>query len=297
MQNLYPFFSQNPLDRLDLVRRDKKLFADLLNSEDAQFLLLDESNIIFDETKRQCFFSKDILNQFDIDEKNIVLLGRENSVDYFAISIKEELSKKFTKVSIRDFVNLDFLEEERFGILAQAACVLNWHDTHQHCNICGGETSITHAGWRRDCLTCKKQHFPKVEPVVIMLVTHGDFCLLGNGVRFKENRYSCLAGFVESGESIEDAARRELYEEAGVIGLEVSYISSQPWPFPSTLMIGTHVRAESMELNIDYHELNDAKWFHKDDLKALLNGDESLGFELPQKIASARNLLEVWVKE
>lgn len=297
MQKLYPFFSQNPLDRLDLIRRDKKQFEDLITLENSRFLLFDESNIIIDESNKQYFFSKSILKNFDTKSEDIVLLGREDDINYFTLSIKEKLPQNFSKISLRDFVNWDFLEVERLGILAQAACVLNWHDTHKFCASCGGLTQISFAGWRRDCLTCKKQHFPKVEPVVIMLVTFGDFCLIGNGVRFKGNRYSCLAGFVESGESVEEAARRELYEEAGVIGLEVEYKMSQPWPFPTTLMIGLHVKAKSQELNIDYHELNDARWVHKNDIKAVLNKESGFDFSLPEKIAIARNLLEIWVKE
>ena len=187
------------------------------------------------------------------------------------------------------------MEENKLGILAQAAAVLNWHHSHQFCSACGKETTMKHAGWRRDCFTCKKEHFPRTDPVVMMLVTHGDYCLLGRGVNFAPNRYSCLAGFMESGESIEDAARRELYEEAGVIGLEVEYMMCQPWPFPNTLMIGVHVKAKSKELHIDTHEIAEAKWVHKNNLKAILDGDESFGISVPRKIAISRNLLESWI--
>jgi NAD+ diphosphatase len=128
-----------------------------------------------------------------------------------------------------------------------------------------------------------------------MLVTYEDYCLIGRGVNFPENRYSCLAGYVESGETLEDASRRELYEEAGVIGLDVNYVLSQPWPFPSTLMVGMHVIAQAQELTLDYNELSDAKWVHKNDIKSILEGDESFGFSVPSKIAIARNLLELWV--
>jgi len=193
------------------------------------------------------------------------------------------------------FVNNSYIEEEKLGILAQGSAILNWHEAHRYCSSCGKLTQMKHAGWRRDCPTCNTQHFPRVDPVVIMLVTFGDFCLIGRGVNFTKNRYSCLAGYMESGETIEDASRRELYEEAGVIGLDVEYKMSQPWPFPSTLMIGVHVKAKSKELVIDTHEIEDAKWVHKDDIRAILNGDESFGFSLPTKIAIGRNLLEEWV--
>jgi len=297
MKNIYPYFTQNPLDRLDQVRRSEDETKKLENLESSHFLLLNGDSVIFNEENKQCFFTKSELKKLNINDANIALLGRYESINYFTLTFKDELPKPFTKTSLRDFVNNGFLEEKRLGILAQAACLLNWHESHVYCPSCGGKTVLGHAGWRRDCQVCHKQHFPKVEPVVIMNVTHGDYCLLGNGVRFKEERYSCLAGFMESGESIEDAARRELFEEAGVIGLEVEYKMSQPWPFPSTLMIGLHVKAQDKELTIDYHELNNAKWVHKDDLKKILDGDESFGFSLPQKIAIARNLLEIWIAE
>lgn len=297
MKNIYPYFSQNPLDRLDQVRRNKDEVERLKEMDTSLFLLLANGSVIYNRETKQCFFTKNELKQLNIYDNHIALLGRENNINYFTLSFKDSLFEPFAKAPIRDFVKHNFLEEKRLGIIAQAACLLNWHESHQYCSSCGGETLISFVGWRRDCQDCHKQHFPEVEPVVIMNVTYGDYCLLGNGIRFNQTRYSCLAGFMESGESIEDAARRELYEEAGVIGLEVEYKMSQPWPFPSTLMIGLHVKAKDKKLTIDYHELNDAKWVHKNDVKAILSGDESFGFTLPEKIAIARNLLEVWIEE
>jgi len=290
MKNIYPYFSQNPLDRLDTLRRDTKLFEELKNSLSSLYLMFDGNDIIIDEKTKNCFFSNT-----DLDVKQAVLLGRDKDINYFAIDISKKISKDLIKIPIRDFAGSEFLPQEQLGIIAQGSAVLNWHKAHQYCSSCGKPTVMTHAGWRRDCLTCKQQHFPRIDPVIIMLVTFKDYCLLGRGVNFQKDRYSCLAGFMESGETIEDASRRELYEEVGIIGLEVKYKMSQPWPFPSTLMIGVHVEAKSQELHIDTHEIADAKWVHKDDIKAILNGDESFGFSLPTKIAVARNLLEEWV--
>jgi len=297
MQNLYPYFSQNPLDRLDLIRADETKVKQLKESKNSLYLMFDGNNIIVNEKDKQCFFSRDSIEKCSINQEEIILLGRYEEIDYFAFTLKSEVSANLSKIAIREFASSLFVPEEKLGIIAQAAAVLNWHTAHQHCSSCGNLTTVTKAGWRRDCLSCKREHFPRVDSVVIMLVTFGDYCLIGRGVNFLQDRYSCLAGYVESGETLEDAARRELYEEAGVVGLEANYVLSQPWPFPSTLMVGMHVRAKAQELTLDHNELSDAKWVHKKDIEAILNGDKSFGFSVPSQIAIARNLLELWVAD
>jgi len=291
MKDIYPYFSQNPLDRLDTIRRDAKHFERLKESQSAKYILFEENKILFNKKTKNCFFSNQKLNT-----SKAILLGRENNIDFFTLKVDNHTDENIQSMPLREFSSSSFLEEEKLGIIAQASAVLNWHENHAYCSFCGAKTDVTHAGWRRDCPNCKRQHFPKVDPVVIMLVTFNDYCLVGRGVNFQQNRYSCLAGYMESGESIEDASKRELFEEAGVVGYDVEYMISQPWPFPYTLMIGVHVKAKSQELSIDTHEIEDAKWVHKDDIRAILNGDESFGFSLPGKIAVARNLLESWVK-
>ncbi|WP_024954164.1 NAD(+) diphosphatase [Sulfurospirillum arcachonense] len=291
MKNLYPFFSQNPLDRLDATRRDKKEVQKLQNLPSSKFLLFFEGNLLT-QNKQYLFTQQDLLT-CTYNKEEIILLGEDKNVHYFCLHVNTFPSNLAT-AGLREFAL--YVKEKSLGILAQASSVLNWHSSHKHCAECGANTLMEHAGWRRDCVACKKEHFPRVDPVVIMLVTHGEYCLLGRGVNFKENRYSCLAGYMESGESIEEAAKRELFEEAGITGGEVTYIASQPWPFPSTLMIGVHVKAKTKEITIDPHEIEDAKWVHKDDIKQILDGDESFGISTPRKIAIARNLLEYWIK-
>ena len=294
MKKLHPFFSQNPLNRLDLSRGDDVICKNLLEEKDTLFLLFYDSKILFEKVSNNCFLSHKKLKQLGIDYKDSILLGTFEKINYFTIDLNNDYSLK--QLPLREFTNSNYLQESMLGIVAQASAVINWHNLHKYCANCGNITQVAHSGWRRDCLTCKRQHFPKIDPVVIMLVTFGDYCLLGRGVNFQKDRYSCLAGYMESGESIEDAARRELFEEAGVIGEEVEYISSQPWPFPSTLMIGLHVRAKSQKLKIDNKEIADAKWVHKNIIKDILNDDKSHGFSFPPKIAIARNLLEYWIK-
>lgn len=297
MKTLYPYFSQNPLNRLDQIRTNNLEVEKLKESKRALFILFDGNYIIVDEKNKICLFKRKLIDEYNISNENIILLGEFEGIVYFSATLKSDLGNNLSKVSIREVVNLNFLDEDKFGILAQGASVLNWHESHQFCSSCGNKTKIVNAGWRRDCVVCKKEHFPRVDSAVIMLVTFGEYCLLGRGVHFKEGRYSCLAGYVESGETFEGAAKRELFEEAGIEGYDVKYLFSQPWPFPSTLMVGMRMKAKTQKLTLDKNEIEDAIWVHKDEVRAVLNGEDNPLFSLPQKIAIARNILEVWVNE
>ncbi len=293
MKQLLSYFSQNPLDRIDYIKDDEKEVLKLFESKEAIFLFFDGSNIFIDEEKKAYFFKRDVLEKEKINHEEVVLLGVLEGKPYFALRLEESTLLK--KVNLREFCSFDFCDEKTLGIVAQGCAILNWHNNHKFCSFCAEKTVIQKSGNKSFCPVCKKEHFARVDPVVIMLVTFGDYCLLGRGVNFKKDRYSCLAGYVESGETFESAALRELYEEAGIKGKNVKYISSQPWPFPSSIMIGMSIEAISQELKLDKNEIADAKWVHKDDVKAILEGNESYYFTLPDKLAIARNLLEYWV--
>lgn len=297
MKQPYPYFSQNPLDRLDQLRRDSDKIYELIHDENARFVLFDGNQIIVNEKEEFCFFNADILDEFMINDNQLILLGQAHALTYFAVTLRNEVQNPLKKVSLRDFVRWDYISQEQLGILAQGSSLLQWHDAHTFCSACGHATIMAQGGNRRDCLNCEKEHFPRVDPVVIMLVTSGEYCLLGRSYHFKEGFYSCLAGYVESGESFEEAAKREVYEEAGVQCEEVQYLLSQPWPFPSTLMVGMRMKAKAQELKLDKHELEDAIWVHKCEVKEVLKGSTEYHFKVPSKIAIARNLLEIWVKE
>lgn len=181
------------------------------------------------------------------------------------------------------------------GLLAQAKSLLHWHLRNRHCANCGAPTTPAQAGQRRDCAACGAQHFPRTDPVTIMLVARGDHCLLGRSSRFVAGSYSCLAGFVSPGETLEDAVRREVKEEAGIRLGRVRYMLSQPWPFPSSLMIGCLGEALEERLTIDYEELEDARWFSRAETTAMLERRHEGGLITPPKMAIAHHLIRAWV--
>jgi NAD+ diphosphatase len=202
----------------------------------------------------------------------------------------------FAVVDLRSIAVRGLVPAEELGLLAMAKSLLDWHRRHRFCANCGAPTAAAQAGFRRDCAACNAQHFPRTDPVVIMLITRGDKCLMGRQPRFAEKMYSCLAGFLEPGETIEDAVRRETFEEAGIRVGAVRYMTSQPWPFPSNVMIGCIGEALTDEITFDGEELEDARWFTKDDVRRMLEGTHE-HYMAPSPIAIANHLVREWVKE
>jgi NAD+ diphosphatase len=184
--------------------------------------------------------------------------------------------------------------QDQTAMLAAAKALMNWHARHRFCSNCGSPTDVAVAGWRRDCPVCKAIHFPRTDPVVIMLAVDGDACLLGRQPRFPKGMYSALAGFVEPGETIEAAVRREIHEEAAVTCGAVQYFASQPWPFPASLMIGCFAEAASRGLKVDKVELEDARWFSRDETIALVERRHPDGLTAPIPMAIAHHLLKQW---
>ena len=195
---------------------------------------------------------------------------------------------------LRSIVIQGLLAPGVIGAQGQAKSLFYWHARHRFCGLCGAPTRTAAGGWRRECDACKAQHFPRTDPVVIMLAHDGDHCLMGRQARFAPGMFSCLAGFVESGETIEDAVRREIFEEAGVVTREVAYLASQPWPFPASLMIGCLARARSRELNVDTNEIEEARWFSREECRLILRGEHPARVFCPPRMAIANHLLHAW---
>ncbi len=206
---------------------------------------------------------------------------------------------------VRELALLGDLSRGEFAILAQAKAMLHWHNTHAFCGKCGSATDIAEGGYKRICTAQACEHFPRTDPVVIMLAIHDDACLLGRQKNWPEHMFSALAGFMEPGETIEEAVARELHEEAGIDINGVHYVASQPWAFPSSLMIGCLAQASGRDIVLDGQELEAAKWVARADVKAALNnttpeqtataGKES--FHVPPPMAIARQLIEAFAAD
>ena len=197
-------------------------------------------------------------------------------------------------IDLRSIAASGLVPQDQAAMLAAAKALMHWHARHRFCSNCGTPIEVAVAGWRRDCPVCKAIHFPRTDPVVIMLAVDGDACLLGRQPRFPKGMYSALAGFVEPGETIEAAVRREIREEAAVICRAVQYFASQPWPFPASLMIGCFAEAESRKLEIDQVELEDARWFSRDETIALIERRHPDRLTAPTPMAIAHHLLKRW---
>jgi NAD+ diphosphatase len=182
------------------------------------------------------------------------------------------------------------------AIMGQAKAMIDWHNRHGFCAQCGAASRLTDAGWRRLCDECKAEHFPRTDPVVIMLAVHGDACLVGRNKRFPGNFYSALAGFMEPGESIEEAVRRELMEEVNLKVGKVHYHATQPWPFPSSLMIGCLAEAESRDFKPDGEEISDARWLDRDTAKRLIAGERLADISVPPAVAIAHHLIKAFAE-
>lgn len=277
-----PFFSGPGLDRADHLRARPDEIAALLQHPDAMALMWDNG--------APCLDASGKLSWATVQGDEPLFLGFEQERPCFSLlpngSVPVTASAHFALLGLLDAADAP--------IFAAALSLANWHRRHGYCSVCGSLTQPNRGGWSRQCGSCQAEHYPRSDPVVIMLAEHDGRLLLGRQPQYPPGRYSALAGFVEPGETIEAAVARELKEEAGIDVTNVRYLASQPWPFPSSLMIGAWAEAVDDRLTIDTTELDDARWFSRDEVHAALAGGESAAFLPPPRAAIARTLLDVW---
>ncbi|WP_372916857.1 NAD(+) diphosphatase [Sandarakinorhabdus sp.] len=287
-------FTGNTLDRADEIRRDAAALIGLRARADARWLVLYGLNPVVRPGEAPAIlwaYRSDIPH----DALSIFLGVGAEGPRFAAAAPSAELVADFGGKLLDARAAGALLPAHEAAIVAQARSIIDWHQRHGFCAMCGGKTELAKAGYARQCTACKAEHFPRVDPVVIMLAVKDGHALIGRQPRFPKRFLSALAGFVEPGESLEEAVRRELWEEAGITTRRVRYLASQPWPFPSSLMMAAFAEADGFEVRLDEEELEEVRWVTKDEVRAALAGDGD--FLAPPPMAIAHTLLKCWVDE
>jgi NAD+ diphosphatase len=275
-----PFFSGPGLNRADALRADRAAIEALAKHADARQLswrdglpvLDDEGRLVWSDPRQP-----DLFLGLDGDAPRFMAIEDVQPLAYAAFPL------------------MSVLNANDAPLFAAALSLSRWHGKHHFCANCGQLSGIVRGGWSRRCPGCSAEHFPRVDPVVIMLAEHDGRLLLGRQPQYPVGRYSALAGFVEVGETVEAAVARELHEEAGIRVHNARYVASQPWPFPSSLMIGCFAEADGDALIVDKTELDDARWFTREEVAGAIDGHPDATFQAPPKAAIARTLLEHWL--
>lgn len=295
------FYAAAGLDRASYRRKDQDWLTQRLLDPATRFVPVWRSqNLVLSvagAAPRAAFLRR----QEIVIEGETALLGIIEDCAYFALDLShvEAPLEALHLESAVEFTDLrrvgPLLARQEGSLLAYARGIAYWHSRHGHCGVCGSPTRSEEAGHVRRCTNaaCNAQHFPRTDPAVIMLVHDGERCLLGRQRIWPTGMHSTLAGFVEPGESLEEAVAREVFEETGILVDEVTYHSSQPWPFPASIMLGFHARARNTEIRVDKVELQDARWFERGFLLTHHDGDD---FRLPRRDSIARRLIEDWLK-
>lgn len=304
-------YAGGDLDRAGLFRKDEDWISNKLAHPQSQIVPVWRNLNLIDgmDTAPQ----SRLVDRVDANEilemaHQITLLGIAGDIAYFAADISSlEEDPAHELVNQGQFVDLrqvgPRLGAEESALMAHARGMLFWHQKHQHCGVCGAPTKSHEGGHMRKCTSteCGAPTFPRTDPAVIMLISHQPpsgppQCLLGRQAIWPEGNYSTLAGFVEPGESLEEAVAREVHEEAGIHITNVTYQASQPWPFPASIMLGFWGEATTTDIQIDEHEIEDAQWFNAPDLRNFGEwGDEDTKLHLPRKDSISRYLIETWL--
>ena len=295
-------FAGGELDRAAPRRADRAWVAAHRANPESRYVALWRGFCLIngDAAPRAAYLNRETIERVIPDDAILALLGLDNDIATFAVDLSD-LHEDPARGALRDFG--EFRDLRDFGglmtapeasLMAHARGLINWHQRHKFCGVCGGPAHIRDAGHLRRCSneSCGVEHFPRTDPAVIMLVADGERCLMGRQAEWPDGLYSTLAGFVEPGESLEEAVAREIWEEAGITVRDVRYHSSQPWPFPASLMLGFYATATSTAINLNSNELDDARWFHRDELR-----NPAAGTRLPRPTSISRRLLEDWLAD
>ena len=289
-----PGFTGNPLDRADRLRHDPEALAAATANWRARLLRLDGLQPEITDDARLGWTSLADAP----DGATLILLGLDHDdrplFTAVAPGFRPSAAPAMRNPAL--MAALHRLVPGEAAIYAAARSLIDWHARHGFCANCGTATDAFRAGWGRSCPNCRAEHFPRVDPVVIMIAEHEGRALLGRGKGWPAGRYSALAGFLEPGESIEEAVAREIAEEAGVRVRDVRYVASQPWPFPSQLMMACVAVAEDDAITLDTNELEDAIWVSRDEVRRVLAGEEG-SFIAPPPYAIAHTLLTKWATD
>ena len=301
MEEIY-CFAGNPLDRASERRRDRPWIATLLDDPAARMLPLCELRPLIRESGAPELDWQPVAPWRETIERGatLVFLGLGEGCPYFAIDASSAETGTASNRELLDARSLaPLLSGGEAAILAEARSLIDWHARHRFCAQCGSPTRVESAGWVRRCPECKASHYPRSDPVTIMLTVRGDYGLLGRGRRRPGARFSCLAGFMEPGETLEEGVRREVHEESGIRVGRVKYLACQPWPFPSSLMMGFLCEGLSEEITVDPEELAEARWFHRDEIRAMVaraasGPDDPTQVSLPGPVAIAHHICRRW---
>ncbi len=297
-------FTIGPIDRAALLRPDEKKISAFLTGGRAQIVpVWNQRHLISTDSRPLIFNYTEAARRVDLSSTPLVFLGVENDEPWFALGLPDsetppDMGVPGTFVMLTDVVTL--LPAGEATLLAYARAMVIWHFNHLHCGRCGAPTALTEGGHSRTCTnaTCAHRSFPRTDPAVITLVTDGPRCLLGRQSQWPLGMYSTIAGFVEPGETLEQTVRREVREETGIRVGEVRYVASQPWPFPSSVMLGFRAEALSTEIRGDDDELEDCRWFTRAEVDAFGDRDAGgVGFKLPGRYSISRFLIEDWRRE
>jgi len=298
-------FGANPLDRGERERRDDTWIAARAADPTSRFLPFHNLNVLLTgDTPAAPAWLPPARFANPAIATEPCFLGLRDGVAHFAIDVNA-LEDPFSDLGLDGELQFEevraagaILSATDAGIVAQARAQIDWHLRHRFCSVCGSPSQQQRGGQVRKCPDCGAQHFPRTDPVIIVVVSDGDRCILGQsrGRLSRMKMYSALAGFIDQGESIEEAVRREVMEEAGIRVGEVHYHSSQPWPFPSSLMIGCHAEAISTEIQFDEVEMSDVRWVQRTDVLSALAG-ENPDLNVPAEIAIAHHLIKAWATE